>query len=73
MRNSAKPNRGVVWCRSDDGKECRPFYKYGSGDGAEYFHIPDHYWPVWRTDYDETRTPYHERGRLSEDGTKLYY
>jgi hypothetical protein len=68
-----RPNRGVVWTR--DGDVCLPFFKYGQEvDGsAEYFEIPQHYWPVFRANWDETRTPKNERGILNEDATVLYY
>lgn len=70
-----RPNRGLVWCKSEDGKVCLPFYKYGQEvDGsAEYFEIPQHYWPVFRANWNAERTHKSERGILNEDATKLYY
>ncbi len=70
-----RPNRGVVWCRSEDGKVCLPFFKYGQevDDSAEYFEIPQHYWPVFRAKFRPEMTHKSERGILNEDGSVLYY
>lgn len=68
-----RPNRGVVWCR--DGDVCLPFFKYGQDvdNSAEYFEIPQHYWPVFQARWNPEMTPRNERGILNEDATVLYY
>lgn len=61
------PNESVVWIRDYEKGTCLPYFRWGN----EAFAIPIAKVDVYRADNDPTKTPYRDRGVLTEEG--LYY